>query len=161
MKYLKTYERLLHFKDSEVVNHPLLGLTIELEKILKKVKDSDNYKKSNVKKYFNTNGDITLYYKDKPGRNLFVIKILNIKEIYSEYDDDIVMVIRYGSFTNNYNINSELLFIYMVNLFKHYIYDTDKSSFQKHLRFPKTEIDNIFNKLQDVDIFFDSIKYNL
>ena len=42
MKYLKTFERLLYFTDSQVINHPLLGFCVELEKVLKKVKVADN-----------------------------------------------------------------------------------------------------------------------
>ena len=160
MKYIKTYERLLHFNDPQVVNHPLLNLTIELDKILRNLQNLDNYKKSTVKKYFNPNGDISLCYKDSGSRNLFLVKILNIKEIYTEYNDDVVMIInKYNHFINNYNKNSDLLSNYIIDLFKDYIYDNKVN--KTFLRFSKTEIDNIVKKMQKVDIFFDTIKYNL
>ena len=155
MKYLKTFERLLYFTDSQVINHPLLGFCVELEKVLKKVKVADNdNKKYKIKKYFNVNGDISIFYNNDNGRNLFKFKIL-------EYDDDVMMIMQvWNRFTNNYNDNSIYLFNFIYDNFKEYI-SNDYEKTRKCLRFPKNEIDNIVKKLQEIDIYFSAIKYNI
>ena len=163
MKYLKKFETLLSFKDPNVVNHPLLSFSIELEKILKILKNADNYDGSKVRKYFDNDGQITdikISYKDKPGRTLFSFKI-NIYDFLGERA--LTMVINHRIYTNNYNKNSEYLFDFIMDNFNDDNFDTKINDTKNWaiLIFPISEINNVVEKLQDIDAFFSAIKYNL
>ena len=167
MKYLKKFETLLSFKDPNVVNHPLLSFSIELEKILKILKNADNYDGSNVRKYFDSDGQITdikISYKDKPGRTLFSFKI----NLYDLLGERATMVINHRIYThrlmiNNYNKNSEYLFNFIIDNFNDNNFDTKINDTKNWaiLIFPISEINNVVEKLQDIDAFFSAKKYNI
>lgn len=161
MKYLKTYEKIISFKDPMVINHPLVDFSIELEKILKIVQNVDNYNGTEIRKYFNSNDiynviDITICYKDH-GSNRFKFNI--------EYINSTVhMIIRYADYFTN-NKNSKFLFNFIKENFKSYILDhihqLNSDSTVLTLSFSKSKINSIVTRLQKIKTEFSAIKYNL
>ena len=153
MKYIKSYEKLLKFDDPHVISHPLLQFSTQLEKILKMVQNADNYKGSIIKKYFNSNGEILICHKSEIGDDFFRFKIFEDK-------NDITMIIKYARyFQSGYNKNSEYLFNFIIDNLKQYVININ--TFPIYLKFPKTETNNIIEKMEEINIYFTSNKYNL
>ena len=153
--YKVDVQKLISFKDTLVVNHPLLNFSIELEKILKILQLADNNFETTIKKYFNNDGEISICYKDKnSGSNRF--KFI-IKFHYQVVMDDVIIIINYG---NHFIDNKKSIYLYhfIVDNFKNYI---EERWLGAALIIPKSEIDNFVQKLQEIKTEFSAIKYNL
>ena len=164
MKYLKIFEKLLHFDDPKVINNPLFNFSKKLEEVLLKIKELDSTEninvikeKAKVRKYFSIYGSIELKYSDNA--ELFNFKIL-------QYGDDVILTTSYGSRTNNIDNNSIFFFDFIKKELSNYIdshYNYAKC--YESYRFPMTELDNIIEKFEKfkehIELKISANKYNI
>lgn len=158
MKYLKLFEDTLKHSDPLAINHSLRDFSRKIEDVVIVLKNLDNLKDGSVKRFFNTDGHITIIYR------YYYRKLLKISLIQS--NENVLLIFRVFKqyFQQNNEKNTKIFNNLMkLNLNKYKIETPNITNKEEmiYFNFPLTKINIVLKKIEEYYIEIESKKYNL
>jgi len=166
MKYIKTFEAQLKYSDPKVINHKLKFISDELLKIVKRIKEIDNFKRGKVRVYFEYNGSINITYSYSYGRWDYevmfkIILTLSDRNLWLGKNQNLWIIIDFFIGSGNDDENCKDLMKFIKNNLSEYIRQDNEHGL--YISIPLDKLNNILDEmnLNDFHMMLDAKKYNL